>query len=132
MKQNAKLILSNSVEQKMDSSGEATIGLINPFIAVNPKYFPTQYSFALTILITGVDLTGQEKMSIKIISPSNKDVLYTGEIETPIMEGNVTMNLEFKNVNLDEEGEFKVEFNFNNETIGKTKFEVQYLAGKNN
>lgn len=131
----ANIILSNSVDQSQNAEKQQILNVVNPFVVINPAFFPTQYSFVITILVTGVDLTGKEQMGINIISPTKKVLFSTGNVPTPDLTqanqiNNITLNFDLKNVILDEQGVFSVEFNFNNSTIASTKFRVDYLNKK--
>lgn len=127
MEKYVKLILSNSVEQTKNTKEEALLNVINPFVMINPVIFPTLYSFTLTILTTGIEMTGKEKMLLKITTPSGKELFETGVIPTPEMpiNTNITMNMSFNNVILQEEGKYTVAFVYNEDTFSETHFFVQ-------
>lgn len=131
----ANIILSNSVDQTQNIEQQQILNIVNPFVVINPAFFPTQYSFVITILVTGVSLTGKELMGIKITSPENKVLFSTGDVPTPALPqtnqiSNITLNFDLKNIILEEEGVFTVEFSFNNTPIASTKFRVEFLNKK--
>lgn len=128
MNPTAQIILSNSIEHS--PNGGSPIKLVDPFLVINPKYFPTQYSFAITILTTGLSFTGKEFFSIAIQSPESKEIFNTGDLESPSFEGdeNIVMNFEVKNIDFAEEGKYEVEFIFDNNIITQTSFYVLHFA----
>lgn len=99
--------------------------LVNPLIAIRPKYIPSEYSFAITLGINDID-KGENTLRLLLTSPSGKDILDTNNMGLPVgptdgilpdsLHGFV-LTMPVQNVVIDEEGLYSLSVFFNDVAI---------------
>jgi hypothetical protein len=121
-----QIIISSGSEYRQNANGENEVRIVNPILALEPVVFPTLYTMTATVLLVGVDLTGEEVMEIRVIAPSGNLVFSTGKINSPDIpvNSNITLNFELKNLLLGELGKHMIELEIEGETLSTTPFFV--------
>lgn len=114
--------------------GPAIRGVLQ-FLA--PKMFPTEYTFSVSMGL--FDVAGEETLNIRYVfkNSQNKILHDTGEVQLPVREDfkekkhlGVQLNLDLKNVVLEEEGEYSSEVYINGKLGGTYPISV-VLSEKN-
>lgn len=113
--------------------------IINPVLILRPKQIPTQFSFAVTIGLRGIDVFQSlpSQLQWRLIAPNNNEIFQTPLIPlkspNPIPENvvplstedaNIILGLNLQNVNLPTEGRYRLIVNVDNQEIGDQSIPV--------
>lgn len=108
--------------------------LINPLPMLRPQFIPTNFSFALSVSASGIDLTKPGSIKLQILNPDDSLLKNFEEIKTPVFEHGVskipeeycgfTLNMKIQNISLRTEGIYKLKVNYNGKEIGEEKIPV--------
>lgn len=113
-----KIIVSEDIEtQKIQDNSTRTI-LINPVQIMRSQYIPTNLSVALTIVVSKVDWNQDHEVKIILKNPRTERILT--ELIPPVIKSgsisphidNFSFTLDLKNVDIQDEGSYEVEFIF--------------------
>lgn len=111
-------LVCESIENIPSPIGGLTTQLIGPTIALRPINIPSNYSFAITFTVQGIDSSRSVSIGVIIKDPDGITVQDTGGQELhipdfsndsmPIEYGGAIVNLDAKNVVLNKEGCYKI------------------------
>ncbi len=108
------------------AGGETVPQLICPLIVIKPKFIPSEYSFAITIGITDIDLTVENVLRMVFKAPSGDIVFDTGDGTLPPSTKETTLprsaqgfiiTLPLMNISISEEGTFLLDIIWNGECL---------------
>ena len=106
-------------------AGDKRPHIVGPKQVLLPKFIPSDYSFGIAFGIAGVDLTQDNEVLVKFVSPEKKIVAEKNldikipnvEISLPAEELGLMLTMDFRNVSIEEEGEYNSEVYLNSELV---------------
>lgn len=111
-------ILNNNVVPK----------IINPLGVIQTLFIPTHFSFAISCVISGININTDKSLRIIFISPNEEIINDTQDIQLNIPPNNgdvLKFNLIMKNIVLKDEGVYRTEVYLNKNKLNEYKIEVK-------
>lgn len=124
----AKILVAEDIDSQSipNTQGGSVNAVINPQVAFRLPFVPTAFSFAVMIIVVGMQANADYKVNIKVVNPINNELLYDSGLN-PVRFQNVTdnfnFNLHLKNIPFYNQGDYKVVFKINDLTFEET-FEI--------
>lgn len=121
------VVVCNAINSVPGERGEMTPNLVAPQIALRPRFVPGNFSFALSVGISGVDLQKENRMRFTITTPEGRLLQDSGETELPKIPIKDTMpaeyqgfviNMDIRNLVIENEGAYSFALYINGECIG--------------
>lgn len=114
---------------QMDTPGGTKQQINGLMVNMRPMFVPGLFSFSIVIPIKGLDLMRQHEVQImfkcretgEVSLDTGKNIIHATEAETdlPLEETGIVMNLDFRNVIINNEGYYDTEVYIDGEMIGK-------------
>ena len=106
--------------------------VVNPLQVLAPVAIPGNYSFSISYNLAGFDPTKENKVRLEFISPSNKIIYDTNDINFQIPKEKLNLdkpavmqfNLDIRNLVFREKGLYTTKIQVNSEEVGEYKIEV--------
>ena len=106
--------------------------MVNPLQVLAPVAIPGNYSFSISYNLAGFDPTKENKVRLEFISPSNKIIYDTNDINFQIPKEKLNLdkpavmqfNLDIRNLVFREKGLYTTKIQVNSEEVGEYKIEV--------
>lgn len=120
-------ILCNGIETVMNSQGGTMSALMGPQVLLQPEFIPTNFSFGFSVGFIGIDLTQENQIKFRIMSPNNEMVMESRNSLIPInaTEDSIpkeyrgfNMTTDVRNMVIKMEGIYTLEFFVNDELAG--------------
>lgn len=102
--------------------------LVAPQVALRPQFIPGNFSFGISVGLTGIDLNKVNKVRFTIKNPDNNVVQDSGITELPIPPHDSAlpaqyqgfmMSIDIRNLAIHSEGEYIFAFYLNDECVGE-------------
>ena len=102
--------------------------LVAPQVALRPQFIPGNFSFGISVGLTGIDLNKVNKVRFTIKNPDNNVVQASGFTELPIPPQDTAlpaqyqgfmMSIDIRNLAIHSEGVYIVAFYLNDECVGE-------------
>ncbi len=137
------IVVSNQLLPNLPTSvtlGPQQVVIVSPVLMLRPKHVPTQFSFAVTIGLRGFDIsaTTPPKLHWKIVAPNGQEIF-----DSPIMplqspslipegiellppeEANIILGLNIQNLDIPEQGNYKIIVYVDDKEIGSQNVPVR-------
>lgn len=126
---------SDSIQITKQENGREITALVNPIAVLKPRYMPGTLSFGLTLSILDLDLSQANEIEVQVVAPSGAKMEPLGKIEIPpapiqdmgVLHRNyhgIALNIDARNYNLPEEGDYKVLVIVNGEQVSENLMPV--------
>lgn len=121
-------ILCNSIENTQSTQGASVPCLVGPQVILRPDYIPTNFSFGFSIGITGMNLKQDNTFSFLVKSPEGEPIMNSNisrvpanPVDDPVPEeySGILVTTDVRNMVVDKEGVYSLEFYVNDNLIGK-------------
>lgn len=127
----SSFIYCDSIQTEMTSQGPRN-QIVNPLQVLAPIAVPGNYSFAIACNIAGFDAAKENCVRVQFMSPSNQLTNDTGDIKfqlptdqiKPDKPSVMQLNLDMRNLVLNEVGLYSTRVFVNNKQIGEYKIPV--------
>lgn len=119
-----KFIVSEDIETQSNGMQQRQV-LINPLINLRTKYIPTSLSLGVTIILAGLKPTSDYVFDVVIRhKQSNQSIFATGPTPgvVPPDADNFLININLKNVDIENEGEYEISINVAGDTYSDSFF----------
>lgn len=125
----AQIILSQG-QQAIETPQGGNLQISNPFIQLTVPFLKTTQSFSVSVIIFGIknDIDTKFQLELKDETTDNSKIIseVTGEIPKMNLESisSLNLNIDFRNVILENEGKHSATFLIGGREITKTNFYV--------
>lgn len=132
-------ILSAFSQNVPTSNGSIVQQLTAPVIALRPKFVPSEYSFSVTVGISGFDLTKDNTIRFVFETPAGTNLVDTGSISLsgtphddtlPDEWQGIVVTLPIQNTQIETEGVYHLIVFFNEEQIDSKNIPVYRQSEK--
>ena len=112
--------------------------VVNPLQVLAPVAIPGNYSFSISYNLAGFDPTKENKVRLEFISPSNKIIYDTNDINFQIPKEKLNLdkpavmqfNLDIRNLVFREKGLYTTKIQVNSEEVGE--YQIEVIVGDQN
>ena len=104
----SQIIFSESMEQQQNGPVNM-LKVVNPILQINVPFLPTNYSFSMVALTSGIDFGKNHIIELKVENPDGKVLYSTGQQQIPPLPNtdNLNFNIDLKNIVFETAGSYK-------------------------
>lgn len=121
-------VICDSIQNMPSPQNELVPTLVAPQIALRPQFIPSNFSFAMAVGISDIDLQAENQMRFVILDPGGVNIHDTGDSVLPKIEDHDVLpreyqgfmvNMDIRNLTIPREGEYRFMFYMNGDCIGE-------------
>lgn len=103
----SQIIFSENIEQQQNGPIN-TLKVVNPILQINVPFLPTNFSFSMIAITSGLDFQNPHTIELKVENPKGETLYSTGQQQIPALPNtdNLNFNLDLKNIIFDNPGDY--------------------------
>lgn len=116
-KLHVKIIVSEDIETQTNGIQQRQI-IVNPIIQMRTAFIPTSLSLAVSVIMAGMEPNKNYQIEISLSHVESKKVIFStglADIIAPPQTDNFVANVDLKNIEIEQEGLYSVNFVVNQE-----------------